>query len=129
MTLDEIVCDDVVKNNIIICRPKYTDYPTMYNYAPELYGEHRKRMSFLWSKYVLDYTKNMDIVWEASFEKEIKTGGLSRQNFESLYHKCWKIENLTVNNLHEIVLNNTVYLSNLVKMYENLKIINELCTK
>ena len=71
----------------------------------------------------------MDIAWEASFEKEIKTGSLSWQNFESLYHKCWKIENLTVNNLHEIVLNNTVYLSNLVKMYENLKIINELCTK
>ena len=103
--------------------------PNIYDYIPELYGEHRKRMSFLQSKYVLDYTKNMDIVWEASFEKEIKTGCLCWQNFERLFHKCWKIENLTVNNLHEIVLDNTVYLSNLVKMYENLKIINELCTK
>lgn len=108
---------------------KNPKYPTIYEYLPELYGEHRKRMSFLRSKYVLDYTKNQDIAWEASFEKEIKTGCLSWQNFENLYHKCWKIENLTVNNLHEIVLNNTVYLSNLVKMYENLKIINELCTK
>ena len=129
MTLTEIEHDDVVKSNIVICRPSNPDYPTLYEYLPELYGEHRKRMSFLQSKYVLDYTKNMDIAWEASFEKEIKTGCLSWQNFESLYRKCWKIENLTVNNLHEIVLNNTVYLSNLVKMYENMKIINELCTK
>ena len=115
MTLTEIEHDDIVKSNIVICRPDNPKYPTIYDYLPELYGEHRKRMSFLRSKYV--------------FEKEIKTGCLSWQNFESLYHKCWKIENLTVNNLHEIVLNNTVYLSNLVKMYENLKIINELCTK
>lgn len=129
MTLTEIEHDDIVKSNIVICRPDNPKYPTIYDYTPELYGPHRKRMSFLRSKYVLDYTKNMDIAWEASFEKEIKTGCLSWQNFESLYHKCWKIENLTVNNLHEIVLNNTVYLSNLVKMYENLKIINELCTK
>ena len=77
MTLDEIERDDVVKNNIIICRPENPNYQTMYDYAPELYGEHRKRLSFLRSKYVLDYTKNMDIVWEASFEKEIKTGCLS----------------------------------------------------
>jgi hypothetical protein len=129
MTLTEIEHDDIVKNNIIIYRPDDPDYPTMYDYTPELYGIHRVRMTFLLSKSVLDYTKNTDIAWEASFEKEIKTGCLNWQNFESLYRKCWKIENLTVNNLHEIVLNNTVYLSNLVKMYENLKIINELCTK
>lgn len=129
MTLTEIEHDDVVKSNIIICRPENPHFNTIYDYAPELYGEHRKRMSFLRSKYVLDYTKNMDIAWEASFEEEIKTGWLSWRNFERLYQRCWKIENLTVNNLHEIVLKNTVYLSKLVIMYNNIKIINELCTK
>lgn len=129
MTLTEIEHDDVVKSNIIICQPDNPHYQTIYDYAPELYGEHRKRMSFLRSKYVLDYTKNMDIAWEASFEKEIKTGCLDWRNFERLYQRCWKIENLTVNNLHEIVLKNTVYLSKLVIMYNNIKIINELCTK
>lgn len=129
MTLTEIENDDVVNDNVIICCPEDPYYPTLYNYAPELYGEHKKRMPFLRAKYVLDYTKNMDIVWEASFEYEIKTGCLCWKYDKRLFHKCWKIENLTVNNLHEIVVNNTVYLSNLVQMYKNLKIINELCTK
>lgn len=126
MTLTEIEQDDIVKNNIVSLLSESPRYPTIYEYAPELYGEHKKRLSFLMCNNVFDYTKNQDIVWEASFEEEMKTGRLTWRNFEKLFRRCWKIENLTINNLHEIVLNNTVYLSNLVKMYENLKIINEL---
>lgn len=87
MTLIEIEQDDVVKSNIIICRPEDPHYQTIYDYAPELYGEHRKRLSFLRAKCVLDYTKNMNIAWEASFEEEIKTGCLGWRNFERLYQK------------------------------------------
>ena len=72
MTLTEIEQDDVVKDNIVICRPIDPIYKTIYDYAPELYGEHRKRMSFLRANHVLDYTKKHGYRMGSIFRKRNK---------------------------------------------------------
>lgn len=97
---------------------------------PELFGAHKKRMSFIDYNYLVrDYTKNQDIVWEAAIEKELKTGILDWQVLEKIYSKAYKIEKLSKNNLHEIITTNTIYLAKYAQMYDEIKIINELCTK
>lgn len=134
MTLEGIEKDDVVKSNIIICHPSshldQNEYFTIFQYMPELFGAHKKRMSFIDYNYLVrDYTKNQDIVWEAAIEKELKTGILNWQVLEKIYSKSYKIEKLSKNNLHEIVTTNTIYLAKYAQMYDEIKIINELCTK
>lgn len=134
MTLEGIEKDDVVKSNIIIEHPfSYIDqqkYYTIFQYIPELFGAHKKRMSFIDYNYLVrDYTKNQDIVWEAAIEKELKTGILDWQVLEKIYSKAYKIEKLSKNNLHEIITTNTIYLAKYAQMYDEIKIINELCTK
>lgn len=134
MTLDGIEKDDVVKSNIIITHPSshsdQHEYYTIYQYIPKLFGIHEKRMSFIDFNYLArDYTKNQDIVWEAAFEKEIKTGVLDWQVLEKIYSKAYNIKKLSKNNLHEIVTTNTIYLAKFAQIYDEMKIINELCTK
>jgi len=134
MTLEDIEQDDVVKSNIIMCRQSshfdQCEYFAIFQYMPELFGAHKKRMSFIDYNYLVrDYTKNQDIVWEAAIEKELKTGILDWQVLGKIYSKSYKIENLSKNNLHEIITTNTVYLAKYAQMYDEIKIINELCTK
>jgi len=131
MTLEEIINDDVVKNNIDVRQSHNPSFLPLLDYTPKLFGEHEVQLSFIsgGATCVCDYTVNQDIIWETAFEKTIKTNALSWQTYNSIFSKKIKIENLTKEKLHEIIFKNTVYLSKMAILYENLKIINELCTK